>query len=301
MHVIEHIAELRDRCEVERRAGRRIGLVPTMGYFHAGHRSLMRSAREDNDLVVVTLFVNPTQFGPAEDLSAYPRDLDADVTAATAEGVELLFAPSVDEIYPGGPPRTTVHVAELTEGMCGTARPTHFDGVTTIVTKLFSIVGPCRAYFGRKDFQQLAVVRWMARDLDLPIEVVDCPLVREPDGLAMSSRNAYLAPDERAAALALFGALCAAVEATGEGERDARAVEALVREIVAGAPLVELEYVELRDATSLERRDEVEGEVVLAVAGRVGRARLIDNVVMRVGGDGVVSDLGIKVQEEECS
>lgn len=301
MHVIEHIAELRDRCEAERRAGRRIGLVPTMGYFHAGHRSLMRAAREDNDLVVVTLFVNPTQFGPTEDLSAYPRDLDADVTAATAEGVELLFAPSVDEIYPGGPPRTTVHVAELTEGMCGTARPTHFDGVTTIVTKLFSIVGSCRAYFGRKDYQQLAVVRWMARDLDLPIEVVGCPLVREPDGLAMSSRNAYLTPDERAAAPALFGALCAAVEATGEGERDARAIEALVRETVAGAPLVELEYVELRDATSLERRDEVEGEVVLAVAGRVGRARLIDNVVMRVGGDGIVSDLGIKVQEKECS
>ena len=177
---------------------RRVGFVPTMGYFHDGHRSLMRAARAADDLVVVSLFVNPTQFGAGEDLSRYPRDPEGDAAIAAAEGVDVLFLPEVEEVYPEGA-RTTVHVEGLTDNLCGASRPGHFDGVTTVVAKLFSMVGPCRAYFGRKDAQQLAVIRRMTADLNFPVEVVGCPLVREADGLAMSSRNAYLAPDGRAA------------------------------------------------------------------------------------------------------
>src|SRR5919197_2231090 len=227
MIVVERIAELRDRCEDARRAGGTVGLVPTMGFFHEGHRSLMRAARARHDLVVTTVFVNPLQFGANEDLTGYPRDLAADTEAAENEGVDVLFVPSVAEMYPE-PTVTTVHVAELTEGLCGSSRPTHFDGVTTVVAKLFSIVGPCAAYFGRKDFQQLVVVRRMAADLDLPVEVVGCPLVREHDGVAMSSRNAYLSPEEREQARGLFAGLRAAAAAVEDGERDATRVRAVL-------------------------------------------------------------------------
>ena len=196
MKVVGTIAEVRAATDAARAAGGSVGLVPTMGFFHAGHRSLMTTAASAHDLVVVSSFVNPTQFAPNEDLAAYPRDPDADDAVAVAAGVDLMFRPDLTVMYPDGPPRTTVHVAGLTEGMCGATRPTHFDGVTTVVAKLFSIVGPAHAYFGRKDFQQLAVVRRMARDLDLPVTVVGCPLIREADGLAMSSRNAYLTPED---------------------------------------------------------------------------------------------------------
>jgi pantoate--beta-alanine ligase len=297
--VIERVQTLREHCEQARRAGETVGLVPTMGYFHEGHRSLMRAAREATDLVVVTLFVNPTQFGPNEDLAAYPRDLDGDAAAAEAEGVDVLFVPPVDEMYPDGPPRTVVHVAGLTEGLCGAARPTHFDGVTTIVTKLFSIVGPSVAFFGRKDFQQLAVIRQMTADLDLPVDVRGCPLVREPDGVAMSSRNAYLTADERAAALVLFQSLRDAATAVTDGERNTRALETRVRAIVGDQSLVALEYAEVRDARTLEPLDELDGEVVLAVAAKVGRARLIDNVVLRVDGPRVEADLGVRTGEHD--
>jgi pantoate--beta-alanine ligase len=199
---VERIAGVRGACDGARGRGASVGLVPTMGAFHEGHRSLMRAARAANDFVVVSLFVNPTQFAPTEDLAAYPRDLERDAAIAAAEGADVLFTPPVDEMYRAGA-RTTVHVEGLTDVLCGASRPGHFDGVTTVVTKLFSIVGPCRAYFGRKDAQQLAVVRRMTADLDLPVEVVGCPLVREYDGLAMSSRNAYLSPDDRAAATVL--------------------------------------------------------------------------------------------------
>ncbi|MET0276286.1 MAG: pantoate--beta-alanine ligase, partial [Acidimicrobiia bacterium] len=202
MITVTTIAEVRASCDAARRRGARVGFVPTMGYFHEGHRSLMRAARADNDFVVVSLFVNPTQFGANEDLDAYPRDLEGDSTAAESEGVDVLFMPTVAEMYPAGA-RTTVHVDGLTAGLCGASRPGHFDGVTTVVAKLFSIIGPCRAYFGRKDAQQLAVIRRMTTDLDLPVDVVGSPLVREPDGLAMSSRNAYLSSDERRTALVL--------------------------------------------------------------------------------------------------
>ena len=299
MIVLERAQELRDRCEHARREGQSVGLVPTMGSFHEGHRSLMRTARAETDFVVVTLFVNPTQFGPNEDLAAYPRDFERDRAIAAAEGVDVLFAPSVDEMYPDGPPLSTVHVARLTDGLCGAARPGHFDGVTTVVTKLFSIVGPSSGFFGRKDYQQLAVIRQMAVDLDLPVSVRGCPLVREPDGIAMSSRNAYLSEDERAAARVLSQSLRAAADLVIAGERDAREVEAVVRRMVDAEPLVTLEYDEVRDARTLEPRESMEGEVVLALAAGVGRARLLDNVVLTVTGSEVAVDLGVGAGERE--
>lgn len=295
MRVVETVAALRAETDAARAAGGRVGLVPTMGYFHAGHRSLMEAARADNDLVVVSSFVNPTQFGPGEDLAAYPRDPEGDARVASATGVDVMFTPSVAEMYPAGPPRTTVHVSELTDGMCGAARPTHFDGVTTVVTKLLSITGPCRAYFGRKDYQQLAVVRRMTGDLNLPATVVGCPLVRERDGLAMSSRNAYLTPEQRAIAPELHGALLAAADAVRAGERQAAAVADLVRERLGAASPIDLEYVELRDARELVPLEHLAGEVVVAVAARIGRARLIDNVVLTIAGNAVEVDAGVRV------
>jgi pantoate--beta-alanine ligase len=295
--VLATIAEVRAEADAARADGGSVGLVPTMGYYHAGHRSLMDAAVAGHDLVIVSSFVNPTQFAPTEDLAAYPRDGDADDALAGAAGVDITFRPAVEEMYPDGPPRTTVHVAGLTEGMCGATRPTHFDGVTTVVTKLFSIVGPCHAYFGRKDFQQLAVVRRMTRDLDLPVTVVGCPLVREADGLAMSSRNAYLSAGERTAAPGLHAALLDAVDAVRAGTRDADAVTRRVRRAIGAVPDFELEYVEIRDASSLEAVTTLTGEVVIALAARVGRARLIDNVVLNVRGADVDADVGVRIAD----
>ncbi len=289
--LIETIPGLRDACDRARAAGGTVGLVPTMGFLHEGHRSLMRRARAENSFVVVTIFVNPLQFGPTEDLGRYPRDLDGDVAACEAEDVDVVFAPSVAEMYPR-PSATTVRVAGLTDGLCGEHRPGHFDGVTTVVTKLFAIAGPCRAYFGRKDAQQVAVVARMAADLDLPIEVLACPLVRESDGLALSSRNAYLAPADRAAAPVLFHALRAASESVVAGERDADVLTARIRGVVAAEPRVELEYVEVRDAESIVPVVRVDGAVLIALAARVGGTRLIDNVGISVVGSTVTVDLG---------
>jgi pantoate--beta-alanine ligase len=296
---VTRVHELRTACDDARALGRRVGLVPTMGYFHTGHRSLMRNARVENDFVVVSLFVNPLQFAPTEDLDAYPRDLDGDAAVAEAEGVDVLFAPSVDEMYPQ-PPRTTVHVEGLTAALCGKARPTHFDGVTTVVAKLFSMVGPCRAYFGRKDAQQLAVVRRMAADLDLPVDVVGCPLVREADGVAMSSRNAYLDADERRAASVLSRSLQEAARAITDGERDADAVHRLIAGLVATEPKVQLEYAEVVDAAVLDPMTEIDGDVLVAVAAQGGRARLIDNMSVSVRSGGVDVDLGVVAQESEA-
>lgn len=290
--LMRRIDEVRAACDDARRAGGTIGLVPTMGFFHEGHRSLMRAARAANELVVVSLFVNPTQFGPSEDLAAYPRDLDRDTQAAGDEGVAVLFAPSVDEMYPE-PGVTTVHVSGLTDGLCGARRPGHFDGVTTVVAKLFSIVGPCRAYFGRKDAQQLAVITRMARDLDLPVEVVGCPLVREPDGVAMSSRNAYLTDEERAAATVLSRALASAADEIAAGEREAAAILGGVRARIADEPLVELDYAELVDAATLAPIERIDADALLALAAFVGRARLLDNCSVTVSGDHVTIDQGV--------
>jgi pantoate--beta-alanine ligase len=292
MLVLETIAELRAACERARREGRRVGLVPTMGYLHEGHRSLVRAARAATDFVVVTIFVNPLQFGAGEDLDRYPRDLAGDVAQCAEERADAVFAPSVAEMYPAGRPLTSVHVEGLTAGLCGAARPTHFDGVATVVTKLFSIAGPCTAFFGRKDAQQLVVIERLVEDLDLPVEVVGCPIVREADGLARSSRNAYLQPEERRSALVLSRALVAAADAIRAGERDATALTDLVRGLVATEPAVALEYVELRTARELAPVDPVDGDVLLALAARVGSTRLIDNVSLSVRGTEVTVDLG---------
>jgi pantoate--beta-alanine ligase len=297
MITITTIEEIRAWCDGTRSAGRRVGLVPTMGYFHEGHVSLMRAARDAGDAVVVSIFVNPLQFGPSEDLARYPRDLERDGAMAEDVGVDVLFVPSVEEMYPRAP-LTTVHVAALTDGLCGASRPTHFDGVTTVVTKLFSIMGPCRAYFGRKDFQQLATVRRMTTDLNLPVEVVGCPLVREADGVAMSSRNANLDARERVAARVLVDALRHALDVVRAGERDAAEIRRVLSARVDAEPLATLDYAEVVDAedlTPLARLDDGR-EVLVAVAARMGKTRLIDNVTLIVDGDDVRADPGVTSQ-----
>jgi pantoate--beta-alanine ligase len=300
--VIERVAELRAALDAARTQGRTVGFVPTMGAFHEGHRSLMRAARANHDTVVVSLFVNPLQFGPAEDLDRYPRDLSGDVAAAGAEGVDIVFAPPVEEMYPGAgnspdgaPPLTTVSVAGLTDGLCGSARAGHFDGVATVVAKLFNIVGPSTAYFGRKDAQQLAVVRRMASDLCLPVEVVGCPLVREADGLAMSSRNRNLSAVEREAATVIHRGLQSGAEVVLAGERDAGKLRRVVANVLTTEPLVRLEYAEVVTADTLVPLEELGGEVLVAVAARVGDVRLIDNMTIHVDARGAVVDLGTTV------
>jgi pantoate--beta-alanine ligase len=279
VRVISSALEFSRALDAARATGRDVGLVPTMGALHAGHRSLVERAVAECDVVAVTIFVNPLQFGDTVDLANYPRDLDGDVAQTRAAGASLVFAPSVDEMYPGYPERvaTTVHVAGVSEPMDGASRPGHFDGVATVVAKLFALAGRCRAYFGEKDFQQLAVVRQMAADLSLPVEVVACPTVREPDGVAMSSRNARLGPAERRAAAALPRALRAGRAAIDGGERDAARVRAAMLAVLEADRLVEPDYAEVVDPRTLRARSVVEGEARLLVAATVGPVRLIDN------------------------
>jgi pantoate--beta-alanine ligase len=283
MRTVRSKAELRDALGPPRREEKRIGLVPTMGYFHGGHLSLMRRARADCDVVVVSLFVNPTQFGPGEDLEAYPRDEARDADLAEREGVDLLWMPSAEEMYPEGF-ATAVEVDEsltgILEGDPQNRGPSHFRGVTTVVAKLFNSVQPDVAYFGRKDAQQAVVIERMARDLDFPVEIEVLPTVREEDGLAMSSRNAYLEGDERERATALSRALRAGEQAVEKGERSAASLVETVREQLRNSG-IEPEYVEARDAEDLSPLAELNGRPVLvAVAARIGRARLIDNVLI---------------------
>jgi pantoate--beta-alanine ligase len=279
---VSTIAEVRAHLDPRRAAGATVGFVPTMGYLHDGHASLMRAARAAHDIVVTSIFVNPLQFAADEDLDSYPRDLTGDTALAEASGCDLLFAPTTAEMYPQ-PVLTNVSVRDVSAPLEGRARPTHFDGVATVVAKLFSIVGPCSAYFGEKDFQQLAVVRRMASDLSLPVEVVGCPTVREPDGLAMSSRNAYLSAEERAAAPVVHRALQAGVAAIGRGVRDPAAVRAEMAALLAAEPLAQLDYAEVVDAATFEVPDPLRGTLRLLVAARFGGARLIDNVGATVG------------------
>jgi pantoate--beta-alanine ligase len=292
MITLERIAEVRACCDAARHDGHTVGLVPTMGCLHAGHRALMKAARAHNDLVVVSLFVNPTQFGPNEDLAAYPRDLEGDARAATEEGVDVLFAPSVAEMYPT-PGLTSVTVAEVTDGLCGASRPHHFGGVATVVTKLFSIVGPCTAYFGKKDYQQLVVVRRLVDDLDLPVTVVGVPTVREHDGVAMSSRNAYLSADERRAATVLYRALQCALDAVAAGERAVAKVRVAAAAVVTAEPHARLDYLELVRADNLRPVDVIEDGVehLIATAVLIGTTRLIDNATFTVSGSEVRADL----------
>lgn len=278
VELIQQAPAWRGRLDACRSKGQRVGLVPTMGALHGGHMSLIRRAAGECDVVAVTDYVNPLQFGPTEDLAAYPRDLEGDARLASEAGADLLFAPPPEELWPE-PGRTTVAVDGLTGVMEGAARPGHFDGVTTIVAKLFALAGPCWAYFGEKDFQQLAVVKRMAADLSLPVEVIGCPTVRDSHGLALSSRNAYLTPDERAVAPQLYYALLAAKRAIeDDGLTDADRAVAIVGESLARHPQFSLDYAELADPDTLRRPERITAEVRLFVAARLGRARLIDNV-----------------------
>jgi pantoate--beta-alanine ligase len=286
MRTLRTVAELRTALSGPRRDGATIGLVPTMGAFHEGHLSLMRRAREDCDEVVVSLFVNPTQFNESSDLDAYPRDELRDAALAAELGVDYLFAPPVDEVYPAGF-QTTVSVGGLTATLEGAGRGSaHFDGVATVVAKLLNMVGPDAAYFGQKDAQQVLVIRRLVRDLDLPVRIEVCPIVREPDGLAMSSRNVRLSPAERGRAIALHRALRAAAGAVASGERRATSVRARALEELKRAD-IEPEYLELVSADTLIPVDRVEGDVLALVAARVGTTRLIDNQplsTVRTGG-----------------
>ena len=256
-----------------------VGLVPTMGFLHEGHLSLVRRAVDECASVVVSIFVNPTQFGPSEDLAAYPRDMERDLRILEPLGVNLVWMPSPEIMYPKGY-QTWVEVDALTEPLEGALRPGHFRGVTTVVTKLFNAVQPARVYFGQKDAQQVAVIRQMARDLNFPLEIVVCPTVREPDGLAMSSRNAYLEPEQRQAATVLFRALSAARDAYDVGERDAEKLRALMRDKIADEPLAEAQYVSCADYDTLGELETVSGKALLSMAVFIGKTRLIDNFVL---------------------
>jgi pantoate--beta-alanine ligase len=282
MELHDTIAGFRRALDSRRSSGQDVGLVPTMGALHAGHISLIERAVVENDVVAVTIFVNPLQFGAGEDLASYPRDLDRDLAVAAEVGASAVFAPAVEEMYPE-PIQTTVTVSGIGRALEAASRPTHFAGVATVVAKLFAIAGPCRAYFGEKDFQQLAVVRRMTADLSLPVEVVGCATVREPDGLALSSRNVHLTPKQRAAAPVLQRALQAGAAAVAQGERRAAVVRRTVARTVQTEPLIDLDYAEIVDAATLRRVDPLVGELRLLVAARLGQTRLIDNVSVLAG------------------
>ncbi|MDQ1378367.1 MAG: pantoate--beta-alanine ligase [Acidimicrobiaceae bacterium] len=274
--VLDRGDAFRKVLDAERASGRRIGLVPTMGSLHAGHISLMERAARECEVVVATLFVNPLQFGPAEDLETYPRDPEGDRAKAEAAGVAYLFAPSQAEMFPDAVV-TVVSVTPLTDVLEGAIRPGHFQGVATIVTKLLSLAGPCRAYFGEKDFQQLAIVRRLTADLSLPAEIVGCPTVRALDGLALSSRNAYLTPEERAVAPTLYRALQAGATAAAH-ETEADAVRSVMSATVADQPALQLQYAEVVDPADLSPLTTLDRDARLLIAARLGRTRLIDNV-----------------------
>lgn len=279
MRVIERAAEMQGEAECARRRGARVGLVPTMGFFHEGHLSLMRRARAECDLVAVSLFVNPTQFGPGEDLSAYPRNFERDCELARGEGVDVMFAPPAPEMYT--PDHSTfIDMEGVSTHLCGASRPGHFRGVATVVAKLFLITKPHRAYFGLKDYQQVRVIETMIGDLNFDVDLVRCPIVREADGLAMSSRNSYLSRDERAAAKVLRRSLLEAAKRIEAGERDATAVARRLRESIEAEPLARVDYAEVADTNSLQPLRRIEDGVLLAVAVRFGRARLIDNLLV---------------------
>jgi pantoate--beta-alanine ligase len=281
MTIVRTVAGMKALVRRWRREGKRIGFVPTMGYLHEGHLSLVRESTDRADVAVVSIFVNPAQFGPNEDFKKYPRDLEKDAAFLTAAGVDVLFYPEAAEIYPPGY-RTYVEVEGLQDRLCGRSRPGHFRGVATVVLKLFDIVAPDLAFFGAKDAQQVLIIRRMAADLDLDVEIVTCPIVREPDGLALSSRNAYLGPDERKAALVLSRSLRAAEKAVADGERDAGRLVAGIRAVIAAEPLARIDYVEAVDPETLEPVAGIRGDVLVALAVFIGPTRLIDNVRLRV-------------------
>lgn len=281
MVTIEGITQMRGVSRKAREEGKLIALVPTMGFFHEGHLSLIRKARKVGDLVVVSSFVNPSQFGPGEDYGAYPQEPERDRTLAEENGTDVLFSPSVEEMYPQGY-STWVEVEGLTEVLCGRSRPGHFRGVTTVVTKLFHIVQPHYAIFGQKDYQQAQVIKRMADDLNFDLRVLVEPTVRELDGLAMSSRNLYLTPAERKDAVILYRSLLRAQELVQDGERDAVRISDMIRKMIADVERAEIDYVSIVDGENLRPISQLKGKVLIALAVKIGKARLIDNILLSV-------------------
>ncbi|MGB9812020.1 MAG: pantoate--beta-alanine ligase [Thermovenabulum sp.] len=281
MVVVEKISEMKEIVNNLKKEGKTIGFVPTMGYLHEGHLSLVRKAKSENDITVMSIFVNPIQFGPNEDFDRYPRDFERDKNLAQKEGVDYIFYPSVKEMYPDDF-NTVVSVKKITEIMCGKSRPGHFDGVATVVLKFFNIVKPDRAYFGQKDAQQLAVIKQMVKDLNLDIEIVPCEIVREKDGLAMSSRNTYLSLEERKSATVLYKSLLLAKELIEKGERDVAKIKKSMEELILREKSARIDYIEFVNSDSFERIEKIEGKVLIALAVFVGNTRLIDNVIVEV-------------------
>ncbi|AKF95500.1 pantoate--beta-alanine ligase [Brevibacillus laterosporus] len=283
MITISTIKELREALSVHKRAGKKVGFVPTMGYLHDGHLSLVERAKSETDVVVMSIFVNPLQFGPNEDYSVYPRDLARDQKLAESAGVHYLFTPSVEEMYPR-PMLTNISVHNITEALCGLSRPGHFDGVATVVSKLFNIIGPHKAFFGQKDAQQVAVIEQMVYDLQIPVQIVPCPIYREKDGLAMSSRNVFLSEEERSQALILSRSLTRAEQMITNHQRDVDVICNEVRNLIQSQPLAEIDYVELKrypemsDIEFLKTGD----RILFALAVKFGRVRLIDNVILTI-------------------
>ena len=276
MRIVESIKDVRATVKEWKAKGLKVGFVPTMGYLHEGHESLIRKASEENDRVVVSIFVNPIQFGPKEDLSTYPRDLERDSKVCESAGADIIFHPENEEMY-FKDFSTFVDMNGLTDGLCGKSRPTHFRGVCTVVTKLFNIVAPDRAYFGEKDAQQLAVIKRMVRDLNIDIEIIGCPLVREKDGLAKSSRNTYFSVEERNAATILNKSLTLAKEKIQAGERDSEVIIKLIQEVINSEKLARIDYIEVVDSLSMEKVERIEKSVLVAIAVFIGKTRLIDN------------------------
>ena len=281
MGIVSTVEEVREQVKEWRAEGFSVGLVPTMGYLHEGHKSLIDKAVRQNDKVVVSVFVNPIQFGPTEDLATYPRDIERDAALCENAGAALIFHPEKENMY-FDDFCTYVDMDNLTKGLCGKSRPTHFRGVCTVVSKLFNIVQPDRAYFGQKDAQQLAVVRRMVRDLNFDLEIIGCPIIREEDGLAKSSRNTYLSAEERKAAVVLHKSLEKGERMLRGGEKDAEKIKQAIREVILAEPLAKIDYVEVVDFDTLESVETADGEVLTAIAVYIGKTRLIDNVIVTV-------------------
>ncbi|MCH4889010.1 pantoate--beta-alanine ligase [Acidaminobacter sp. JC074] len=282
MKIIGSVKELRQAIKAEKLQAKSVGFVPTMGFLHEGHLSLVRAAKENNDIVVVSIFVNPTQFGENEDLDAYPRDLEGDQAKLVGEGVDILFYPTVEEMYPQGYSTYVDVEGDMTGVLCGSSRPGHFRGVATVVTKLFNMVAPDRAYFGQKDAQQVSVIERMVKDLNMDLEIVPCPIHREADGLAMSSRNTYLSEKERKDALVLSASLFEAKDKILAGETSAEKIISGIVDKISTVDYAIIDYVEIVDALSLERIDTLKGTILIALAVKVGKPRLIDNLRLEV-------------------
>lgn len=278
MKIVKTVDEVRAQVKEWRKEGLSVGLVPTMGYLHEGHQSLIKKSVEQNDRTVVSVFVNPMQFGPTEDLESYPRDLEADARLVERTGGDLIFNPEPEEMYKDGF-CSFVNMTGLPDALCGLTRPVHFKGVCTVVNKLFNIVKPDRAYFGEKDAQQLAIIMRMVKDLNMDIEIVGCPIIREADGLAKSSRNIYLTPEERKAAVILSKSVALGKKMVAEGEKDAKKIVTAMKELINSEPLATIDYVEMVDMDTMKAIDEVKGHVLCAMAVKFGKARLIDNFI----------------------